>query len=148
MRYNSVNPILAHTVKEFLASDSGDNDINYYNFSLLESRKVDEDNVEFAYSNILDDYMQELKSISVQVTMNDLEKSKYYYNPDLLSFDMYGTTELDFIILKLNGIIDPKEFDMESILLVRRSDLSEFLSAIYSAEKAYLEYNRENKTKE
>lgn len=142
--YDEVDPVLAHTVKEFIASDSGTDSINYYNFSLLDTKKVNEDTVEFVYSNILDDYIDELKSLAVYVTMDNMEKNKYYYNPDLLSYDMYGTVELGFVILKLNGIIDPKEFDMENILLVKKSILSEFLSDIYSAEKDLLTENRNN----
>ena len=33
--YDEVDPVLAHTVKEFIASDSGTDSIHYYNFSFL-----------------------------------------------------------------------------------------------------------------
>jgi hypothetical protein len=42
----------------------------------------------------------------------------------------------------LNGIIDPKEFNMPKVLLINKSDLINVLSRIYTAEHKYLEDNR------
>ena len=68
---------------------------------------------------------------------------KYSYNPGLLAYDIYGSSELEFVILKLNGIIDPKDFDFPTIKLIEVDTMSEVLSNIYNAEYKYIEKNRE-----
>jgi hypothetical protein len=141
--FNTTSPELAYNITDFLACNAGTNYICYHNFSILDQKIIDDDTFQFVASNILDDYMEELKDISVQVHMTPREQTKYFYNPDLLSYDLYETVELGFVILKLNGIIDPKEFDMEIVRLVSKANLATFLSTIYSAEQSYITINRE-----
>ena len=132
-----------HTVQEFIDSNTGSKSVSYHNFSILDQKDINNDTVQFIDINLVDDYMDELKQISVNVQLSNKELIKYSYNPGLLAYDIYGSVELEFVILKLNGIIDPKDFDFPTIKLVEISSMQEILSNIYNAESKYIQYNRE-----
>ena len=129
------------TLEEF-ASLLGSGEIMNYNFSILDVKEINGEIIQFEPDSIINDYLDLLKEKSVEVELDEQEKIKYFYNPELLSFDIYGTTELDFLILKLNGIIDPKEFNLSKVKLLKQEDLKTLLSNIYNAEKEFLELNR------
>ena len=84
-----------------------------------------------------------MKDLSVPVQLSDKELAKYSYNPGLLAYDLYGSIELEFVILKLNGIIDPKDFDFPSIRLLEPQVMEDLLSNIYGSEAKYINDNRE-----
>lgn len=133
-----------HTVEEFIESNTGSKSINYHNFSILQQEEVSGETLQLLDMNIVDDYIDELSSVCVNVQLSDKELMKYSYNPGLLAYDVYGSTELEFIILKLNGVIDPKDFNFPTIKLVEVSVLEDILSTIYSAENKFIKYNRES----
>lgn len=132
-----------HTVEEFIESNTGSKSINYHNFSILQQEEVSGETLQLLDMNIVDDYIDELSSVCVNVQLSDKELMKYSYNPGLLAYDVYGSTELEFVILKLNGVIDPKDFNFPTIKLVEVSVLEDILSTIYSAENKFIKYNRE-----
>ena len=132
-----------HTVEEFIESNAGSKSINYYNFSILQQEEVSGETLQLLDMNIVDDYIDELQSVCVNVQLSDKELMKYSYNPGLLAYDIYGSTELEFVILKINGVIDHKDFNFPTIKLVEVSVLDDILSTIYSAESKFIRYNRE-----
>lgn len=132
-------PALTYTLSDFVAMKSQD-ELTYKNFAII-NYKLKESFVE---QSILDYYLSELKSLCLKITSFTVEEiAKYKYAPELLSFDIYGTTSLDFIILLCNGILDPKEFDFSRnyILLPKAATLSEFLSRVYNSESNWLSLN-------
>lgn len=131
------------TIGQFLDSNSGSRTVSYHNFSIIDQKEIDGETIQFIDINIIDDYIEELKELSVPVQLSDKELSKYAYNPGLLAYDLYGSTELEFVILKLNGIIDPKDFDFPSIRLLEVQTMDDLLSNIFSAEATYINKNRE-----
>ena len=131
-----------HTVEEFIESNAGSKSINYYNFSILQQEEVSGETLQLLDMNIVDDYIDELQSVCVNVQLSDKELMKYSYNPGLLAYDVYGSTELEFVILKINGVIDHKDFNFPTIKLVEVSVLDDILSTIYSAENKFIKYNR------
>lgn len=137
-------PELSYSINGFINSNNGDDEVTYHNFSLLTQETINDNTVQFAYANIIDDYIEELRENCVDVELSEQDKIKYFYAPDILSYDLYGTISLDFIIMKLNGIIDPKDFDLTTLKLIPNKEImSELLSKIYSAEHSYIERNRE-----
>jgi hypothetical protein len=52
----------------------------------------------------------------------DLE-SKYIRKPWLLSFDQYGTIQLEYLILYVNGIAIAEDFDISSVVLPTMSSI-------------------------
>ena len=130
------DPSKMYTLDDFISMQISDN-MTYYNFSILEII----DGVEHLEFNLIDDYLPEIKKKCLQVQLDKKEMSKYRFHPDLLAFDLYGSVQLDFVILLLNDMVDPKEFINSTIYLPHASTLYNVLDSIYSKELPYLELN-------
>lgn len=129
------------TVEDFI--DMGDtDDITYANFSILVKCVGENSIVQYAQDNIIYDYLPELNERTVTLTMTDNEFIKYRYKPKLLAYDLYGSTEVYFVIMALNGMCNIKDFNKKKLKLLYKSDLIELLNEIYSAESSYIMYNR------
>lgn len=132
-------PALTYTLNDFIKEKQSD-DLTYSNFSIVRET----DYARFTETGLLDYYMHDLKSICIEIPIENItseQKAKYRFQPDLLAYDIYGSTQLDFVVLLCNGIIDPKEFDLKCafLRLPKRSVLNTFLSKIYRAEKSWRE---------
>ena len=128
------------TIDDFIALRSTDT-VTYYNLSILAKSLVNS-NLIYSESNILDTYMDELKKIYVEIELTPEQYSKYKYKPKLLAYDLYGSTEIFFVIMALNGICNIKDFNLKKVRLVYASDMVEFINSVVSAEKRYIELNR------
>lgn len=146
---SSYNSLLSNTLPEitkdindFVNLGSAD-DKTYYNFSIL-STIADGYNSNFVYSenNIIYDYLDELKNNCIEVYLDDNDYIKYRYNPKLLAYDIYGSSELFFIILALNGMCNIKDFNKRKIKMLHKSVLNTYLESIYNAESSYIQKNR------
>ena len=131
------DPALTYTLDQFISMQMSD-DLTYYNFSILEVVN----DVEHLNINLVEEYIDILKDRSIYIELNDDEYSTYKYNPDLLSYYLYGSVQLDFVILLLNDMFDPKEFTNKKLRLVKSDVLSEFLSRVYSKEYGWIQQNR------
>ena len=125
------------TVEDFIALRSSD-DITYYNYSILEYLN----GFDMFITNILYDYQDELDEMTQTVALTAKEQAKYRYKPYLFAFDLYGSTEAKFIIMMLNGIIDPKEFDFEKVKVISYSNLVTILNRMQAVNEDYLNINR------
>ena len=95
-------PSETHTTLAFIKSGNKSESNNAYpDFSYIETR---DRSFEFIIRNIINDYVYELKELSIEVKLTTDEIYKYKYNPKRLSYDVYGSTKLFFIILLLNGL--------------------------------------------
>lgn len=126
-----------YTVEQFIKANSNIV-INYEKLSLIEKMN----NIETVTYNLLNDYIDELDSLTVNVVLTDLDYLKYAFKPKLLAYDVYGSVELYFIILFLNNICDVKDFRNRKIKMLKKDDLNAVLSAIYNAETATIRKNR------
>jgi hypothetical protein len=54
-------------------------------------------------------------------------KSRYLYRPDYVSYDEYGTTAFDFLILYINNIFSAAEFDLEYYVLPSKTAVNELV---------------------
>lgn len=131
------NPAQTYTLEQFILMKNTD-DMTYNNFSiygLIDGQKVLE-------SNLIDEYIDELVAISSIVQLTDQEYKKYKYAPDLLAYDVYGSVQLDFIVLAANDMIDPKDFNLKRLKLPTVSRLREFLNEVYGANSNWLSKNK------
>lgn len=129
-------PATTYTITDFINEGKSD-DLTYANFAVIRNSKLGQ----YTEINVLDFYLDELKKVSLKIeTFSEEEIAKYKYQPDLLAYDIYGSTQLDFIILLLNGIIDPKEFDFSRgyILVPTKTNLYNILEKIKNAENKWL----------
>lgn len=131
------------TIAEFIEAGSAVT-MSYKELSFID---ILSNGTEATILNVLNDYMGELKEICFKVQFNKDEFYKYAYKPKLLSLDIYGNTELYFVILLLNDMADAKEFTKNPVWLPKPSLLSEFLTNVYNAEyKDIDEYNSKRNT--
>ena len=137
--YDSMSADKTITVQDFIAMRNSD-EITYHNYSIISYLN----GFDFVITNILYDYEEEFQDLAVTITLTDLEKIKYRYKPDLFAFDLYGSTETKFIIMMINGIIDPKEFDFNKVKALRPSDLSTILGRITTVNEDFINKNRSN----
>ena len=93
---------------------------------------------ELPVTSLLYDYEAEMASMAVRIKLSDLEFLKYRYKPFLFAYDVYGSTETEFIILMLNGIIDPKEFNFNVVKVIPKRNLISLLGRLHSVNDAYL----------
>lgn len=126
-----------YTVEDFISMRSSD-EVTYYNFSILEYSN----GIEYSISNILYDYIDEISENAIVRELTDIELAKYKYKPYLLAYDMYGATELSFIILALNGMVDDNEFDIQNVKVLTKQNMTSLMGRIFSAETEYINKNR------
>lgn len=128
---------LTYTVEDFIKITSMDN-ISFEQLSFLDKSN---DIIMITY-NILNDYKDEIDDLTVTINLTDDEFLKYCYKPRMLSYDIYGDTEMFFIILFVNNICSAKEFNKRKIKMLRKSHMEEILSLIYNSEKYNIIKNR------
>lgn len=104
--------------------------ISYQNMSYTQPFE----DIIFPMKNILDDYIDDLREKAISIELTEDEAFLYKYKPRLMSYYLYGTTELFFVILALNGMASEKEFTKTTIKLLPSEVLSESIQMIYSAE--------------
>lgn len=133
-----------YTVEDFIELGKDMDDIQYSKFAILSrASSPDVSNpILYAEHNVIYDYEEEFKKVSLDVEMTNEELNKYIYKPKLLSYDLYGSTELYFVILFINGIYDIKDFNKRNIKLLRKDTMKEILEAIFNAEQDYIHTNR------
>ena len=132
-----------YTVEDFIQLGKSLDDMQYSKFAILSKAVSGVTNpILFAEHNVIYDYEDEFKSLSLSVEMTEEEFNKYRLKPKLLAYDLYGATELYFALLYINGIYDIKDFNRKNIKLLKPNDMLQILEEIYNAERNYLNINR------
>lgn len=126
-----------YTLEDFIDMQVSDQ-LTFRNFSTV----AVVNGVELTDKNLIEDFLPELLKETIEVDLSDDEFYRYKYSPDLLAFDVYGSIQLDFLIMYMNGIIDPKDFEYKTIKLVKASVLRDFLNHVYNSQKYVLENNK------
>lgn len=134
-----------HTINEFINMGLNSSDNNTYrDLSYFETRN----GMEFIVKTILDDHIDILLENTVTVLLEDKDVRRYKFNPKMLSYDLYGTTKLFYIIMRLNGICNVHEFNLHNreIKLIPSTAMSKAISSIFKEEKFSLQtYNNKHK---
>lgn len=97
--------------------------------------------------NIVDKYLNELTENKQIVDFNTKEYFKYRYNPKLLSFDVYGTTELWFLILMANELYSVSEFNLRKVVMYDASIIAK-INRMLEMDNEFLEINSMNVKRE
>ena len=141
----STRPSQTYTVEDFIDAGRGVA-VTYDRYSYKELLP---NGTEIAILNVINDYMRDFKDRAITVSLSDDEYRKWRYRPKLMCYDIYGNQELYWVIMLLNGMIDVKDFNLETrkLLLLTTSDMTSIMSAIYNAEYKYIEdYNSQKGT--
>ena len=118
--------------------------LSFINMAILNKLKIagTDDTIDVPETNVCYDYLKELLAVADKIELSDEEYAKYKYRPDILSYDLYGTTTYEFILLAINKIISPKYFTKKKIYVIDSEYIEEVLTDIYNAEQEYLTLNR------
>lgn len=54
-------------------------------------------------------------------------EKKYKYKPDYLSYDQYGTVILDQLLMYVNGIFSPEDFDLVTVVIPTKEAIVDIL---------------------
>lgn len=87
------------------------------------------ENFIFSISSIFDKYYELMKERTMTIELTDAEYRKYIYKPKLLSLDLYGTTELDFLLLRLNNMTSCIYFNKQTFKVFDK-DITTLLNEI------------------
>lgn len=103
----------------------------------------DDDTKQFHIMDNLAQYHERfLRPIVKTVTFTPEEYRKYRFNPWRLSNDLYGTTELWFMILHINEMYSANEFDKRVIKIYDKDMLLNKLNEIVNVYNESLDANR------
>ena len=128
------------TIKDYITQYNNE-DITFSEFFLKQVFVTDAGKkLLMNFENLIIKYMPELKEMKVKVSLSNEEYSRYKFNPKLLSFDIYGTTELWFLILEANELHTISQFDSKTIYLFR-ADIIEKAARILNLEVSNKNYN-------
>lgn len=132
------DPAKTYTLEDFILEGKTDQ-LTYTNFAITKKMSYGS----FVETGLLDYYLKELKAVSIEIPIENITHDqiiRYKYQPDLLAYDIYGSVQLDFVVMLCNGIIDPKDFDFKitTLLLPKASTLIEFLSQVYRSEQSWI----------
>lgn len=94
------------------------------------------------FDSLLVKYMPEIRQIVTKVEFPVAEYQKYRFNPKLLSYDLYGTTELWALILDLNELTSAAQFDIRTVKLPNEV-MVDRLIRILNLEQMSKDYNQE-----
>ena len=135
-------PQLTYTLNQFIALKDVDR-IVYRRYSIMQ-RSLTNEELLYCIDNVIHTYMDEMKKKRKIVSVTESERIKYAYKPKILAYDVYGSTELFFILLALNGMCNMKQFDLieRKFFALTPQDCAQFMSDIYNAEGDYLKLNR------
>lgn len=133
------------TFKKYIANYESES-LNKDKLQLKEVYTKNNKNIIVPDCNIFTEYKEDLESIIKTYTMSDSEKIKWAYNPKLLSYELYGTTEFWFLILSINELHSATEFNINPIKIFDTS-LPNILGRILNLETNSISENREYITK-
>jgi hypothetical protein len=70
--------------------------------------------------------------------------NKYLYKPDYLSFDKYGSTNLEYLLMYINGVYTPEEFDLQTVIIPTLDAIIYICLDKYSTDKDIASYDAMN----
>lgn len=136
----------AHTIQEFITLGQNSNDnTSYRALSYIESR---DESIEYTIKIALDDYLPILKENALTINLSENEIRTYRYNPKMLSYKLYGSTKLYYVILRLNDMCNVHEFSLTEgkLLLLAPNVMADSMSSIYKSEEFSIsKYNNNHK---
>lgn len=135
---NPTNPKETHTIQDFIRVGKQNRD--YFGYDRLAYMETI-DGIEYIVKNIIDEYQDELSDISKTIKLSHWAVTEFQYNPKKLSNRLYKTTRLWHMLLRLNGMGNVHDFDLENhkLVVVEPVDMINFMSKVFNAENLPLQ---------
>ena len=99
-------------------------ELDEFNMSNLLEHYTTSSNDIISIYNKLDKYMNIIKSGCVKIELTEEQYQRFRFRPKHLSFLLYKTTELWFLLLKVNNIVDIMDFDLRELYIFNSKNLS------------------------
>lgn len=106
----------------------------------VENSTNDHEFIIIPYDSLLTKYKTDLDELIITKTLTTEEQNRYFYNPWILSYDLYGTTEFWYLLLEVNSMYSINEFNQEKIKIYNGSLLT-FVERILSIEEDFITEN-------
>lgn len=120
-----------------------DLELSYETLHFKEKGKTSADEpVILLNDSLIDKYRKDLEEILITKKFTSKEQTRYYCNPWVLSFDLYGTVEYWGLLVDINGMTSVSEFT-RSTVKVFDSSLPDVLESILALEEDSIDLNTE-----
>lgn len=103
------------------------------------------ENVIVVGDSILTKYKKDLESLAITKTFTTQEENRYFYNPQVLSYDLYGSTQYWHLLLDLNNMSSAIEFSQNPIL-VYNGIFPDMINRILALEEDSININSQDVT--
>lgn len=131
----------AYTIQDFI-QEYEDETLSFNTLQFKEIiKKNDSSKMILASDTILLKYNEELRNATDLLTLSDAEVNKFAYNPKFLSYELYGTTELWFLLLHANEMHYASQFSINPVRVYNASIVG-IIDRILSLEKNFIDINR------
>lgn len=107
------------------------------------NNKLNNNKIILLSESILDKYSDVLNTYLITKTLTDLEFNKYQCNPKLLSYDLYKTVELWFLLLQANQLTSASQFRINPIKIYS-GEILRIIQSILNLEKSIIDANVED----
>jgi len=135
-----------YTLQEFI-SERKDIDITSTKLHYKEANSLTDGSVMvLPIESILNKYHKEMEDFVTTKTLTTQEARLYSYNPQLLSFDLYGTTELWFLLLDVNNLYSISQFTLNPVK-VYDIGIINLINSILNLEQDDIDRNEDEITK-
>ena len=102
------------------------------------------DNIKIPTSNLFyEKYRGLILNNCVKVKIPENALKKYRYRPKLLSYELYGTVDLWYLLLWINNMYTTTQFNQQSIYIFNPKNIS-VLIRIIESEKNIINDNKQN----
>jgi hypothetical protein len=88
------------------------------------------DTIRISITSILDRYRFILDEYIYQYTIPEDEFVRYRFNPKMLSYDLYDTTEYWFLLLAINNCVSKIDFTNNTVKIIDPKSISEFVNEV------------------
>lgn len=96
--------------------------------------KMTDETIQVPISNIINKYKDYFDKITCTVIVDDEQMNTYKYKPKMLSYDLYGTTELWSILLYINDCKSVMDFNKTRLKLLYPDKIEDLLNEIFILE--------------
>lgn len=87
------------------------------------------------FDSLINKYRYFLDKIVITINLDETYRKYYRFRPKLLSYDTYGTTELWFALLELNGCASVIDFDLKTIKIYDPKKFKSYINEIMNLEE-------------
>ena len=131
-----------YTIKEYI-SEYDNLDVTFESLYFKEVYTKPNGNLLILFGeSILLKYEEEIKSKIISLKLTDQEYRKYVYNPKMLSFELYNTTEFWSLLLHANSIFSITQFNMNPVKVYNKS-IIKTIDTILNLERDIIDNNEQ-----